>query len=884
RVISFRTSGEECEEGTDLRALSFPSVCAESMSKELDSKTLCQLQSSPSLAGSVAGLGSAATISTVAAAAAPHGPPSGLPSPTDNGPAMPPGAPPSAVSMMAAAADEEVDDGALDPEEFYAAIPEPPDGGWGWMIVAASFLCNMVVDGIAYTFGIFFPEFVDHFKAPKGTVAWVGSLLSGCYLSAAIGVDSLGPLVSALTNRYGCRAVCIGGSVVACIAFLLSTIVQDVGSLMVTFGVMAGLGFGLIYLPAIVSVNQYFSKKRALATGIAVCGSGMGAFVFAPFCQYLLTVFNWKGALMILAGLSLNCAVFGALMRPLLASDNPQTKPLLQRIWEEKERQRQDSLCNSQFFLVQHADGTIEKRQKLLLNTEPGVHSTLYLDQWGKSPMDTPVITLSPIQEARPSRMGSKEDQNDDSGDSGKENDAKKKSPQQETAPAAAAPAEPEKDAVTQATVDDEKTATETTQMIPSEPDSQTAPNGHVANGGPTAAAPAMSAIQEIVKRKGIMSSRSATKLCLSNITMGTEMRRNSSSPRMSSSGYVYTASRPHGRLATSGEVWKRVSQETVAGGPRQIQKAKKKDIARPMYRKDIFYSGSVVNLPEYRLSQGDVRSYVASVLTIPAADTVPAASGVDLPDGKPGALCPPCLRLPASMTDTLADMLDMELLKNPAFVLVCVSNIVGMMGFCIPFMYIADSAVLKGIDKDKAAFLLSLIGITNMIGRLIFGWLSDMPQINCLLLNNLSLCLSGLTVFIMPFCYSYAAAVATCMIFGLIVAAYILLTSIILVELFGLDNLTNSFGLLSLCRGAACMVGPPLAGTLFDMTGSYDVPFFVSGTMLIVSGSMSFFIPCVRNTAVKPEPMPDIASPLEEIPEESDVPEEDEENVESIV
>lgn len=79
-------------------------------------------------------------------------------------------------------------------------------------------------------------------------------------------------------------------------------------------------------------------------------------------------------------------------------------------------------------------------------------------------------------------------------------------------------------------------------------------------------------------------------------------------------------------------------------------------------------------------------------------------------------------------------------------------------------------------------------------------------------------------------------------------------------------------------------MVGPPLAGSLFDMTGSYDVPFFVSGTMLIVSGAMSFFIPCVRNTAIKPEPLPDVASPLEEIPEESDIPEDDEDDVESIV
>lgn len=42
----------------------------------------------------------------------------------------------------------------------------------------------MIVDGIAYTFGVFLPEFVDYFGEGKGKVAWVGSCLSGVYLSA----------------------------------------------------------------------------------------------------------------------------------------------------------------------------------------------------------------------------------------------------------------------------------------------------------------------------------------------------------------------------------------------------------------------------------------------------------------------------------------------------------------------------------------------------------------------------------------------------------------------------------------------------------------------------------------------------------------------------
>lgn len=42
----------------------------------------------------------------------------------------------------------------------------------------------MVVDGIAYTFGVFLNEFVEDFNEGPGKVAWVGSLLSGMYLSA----------------------------------------------------------------------------------------------------------------------------------------------------------------------------------------------------------------------------------------------------------------------------------------------------------------------------------------------------------------------------------------------------------------------------------------------------------------------------------------------------------------------------------------------------------------------------------------------------------------------------------------------------------------------------------------------------------------------------
>lgn len=64
---------------------------------------------------------------------------------------------------------------------------------------------------------------------------------------------------------------------------------------------------------------QYFEKRRAFATGLAVCGSGFGTFILAPLTEYLLEVYGWRGTMLIVGGVLLNAIVCGAVFRPLLA-------------------------------------------------------------------------------------------------------------------------------------------------------------------------------------------------------------------------------------------------------------------------------------------------------------------------------------------------------------------------------------------------------------------------------------------------------------------------------------------------------------------------------------------------------------------------------------
>ena len=68
-------------------------------------------------------------------------------------------------------------------------IPQAPDGGYGWVIVIASFLMGLIVDGCLFTFGIMTMEFVDYYQTNKMTIAWAGSVMNGVYLTVGESVS-----------------------------------------------------------------------------------------------------------------------------------------------------------------------------------------------------------------------------------------------------------------------------------------------------------------------------------------------------------------------------------------------------------------------------------------------------------------------------------------------------------------------------------------------------------------------------------------------------------------------------------------------------------------------------------------------------------------------
>lgn len=96
-------------------------------------------------------------------------------------------------------------------------------------------------------------------------------------------------------------------------------------------------------------------------------------------------------------------------------------------------------------------------------------------------------------------------------------------------------------------------------------------------------------------------------------------------------------------------------------------------------------------------------------------------------------------------------------------------------------------------------------------------------------------------------FCKDFYALAVYAIIFGFTIGAYVGLTSVILVDLLGLDNLTNAFGLLLLFQGIASFVGPPIVGVLYDYSTTYTPGFVFAGSMIAISGLMLFPIPAIQ-------------------------------------
>ncbi|CAL8285879.1 unnamed protein product [Lota lota] len=186
----------------------------------------------------------------------------------------------------------------------------PPDGGWGWVIVASSFLYNVLILGFHNSFGVYLISLLNEFQESNSKTSGAGSMSYGFIMIC-------GPLSGMLTVKYGAREVSILGSLIIMLSVICSSLAPNLGVFYFTHGILTGLGSSLAFTPGMIMVSQYFTSRRSLATGVVMSGGAAGALVQTRLHQYLIDTLGWRQSLRIYSCFMVLCVATGFTYLPL---------------------------------------------------------------------------------------------------------------------------------------------------------------------------------------------------------------------------------------------------------------------------------------------------------------------------------------------------------------------------------------------------------------------------------------------------------------------------------------------------------------------------------------------------------------------------------------
>jgi MFS transporter, OFA family, oxalate/formate antiporter len=139
-----------------------------------------------------------------------------------------------------------------------------------WTQLALGLVCMMAISSPQYVWALL----------TKPMIAAFGVKLSQLQVTFSILIvfqTFLSPFQGYLIDRFGPRLLLSIGGALTGLSWVLASQVSDVTHLYLTYGLLGGIGTGVIYVGIVGQMVQWFPDKRGFATGIVAAGYGMGA-------------------------------------------------------------------------------------------------------------------------------------------------------------------------------------------------------------------------------------------------------------------------------------------------------------------------------------------------------------------------------------------------------------------------------------------------------------------------------------------------------------------------------------------------------------------------------------------------------------------------------
>lgn len=168
---------------------------------------------------------------------------------------------------------------------------------YAWVVAAASGIATLVGAEPLALFGVFLEPIATDLGVSRGAVSAVYWIAFFC-----LGISSIAS--GWATDNMGLRKTLTIATIGTVVPLVMLAQVKQLWQLYLWYGVFYGFARAGFTTPMLITITLWFKEKQGLAVGIISSGLAVGPMFFAPLFRYLISVYGWGNAFLILGVIS----------------------------------------------------------------------------------------------------------------------------------------------------------------------------------------------------------------------------------------------------------------------------------------------------------------------------------------------------------------------------------------------------------------------------------------------------------------------------------------------------------------------------------------------------------------------------------------------------
>ena len=176
-----------------------------------------------------------------------------------------------------------------------------------WMIVAAGGLLGCVAAGAMFSLPVLLRPIAQE-------TGWSITGISSAMTFGFLAMAAASIVWGSLSDRFGPRPIVLAGSVMLALSLARASRAETLGEFQLIFGLLVGTATAAVFAPMTACVTGWFETRRGLAVSLVSAGMGMAPLTMAPLTAWLVTLHDWRSAMLIIAGIAASLMIPAAFL------------------------------------------------------------------------------------------------------------------------------------------------------------------------------------------------------------------------------------------------------------------------------------------------------------------------------------------------------------------------------------------------------------------------------------------------------------------------------------------------------------------------------------------------------------------------------------------